>query len=81
MNKLVDSTIVRRRGTDEGGQPATGNSEAVTPRPPVDRRAWIAITAYAIAERRGFAPGHELEEWLEAEKQVHVAILGEGRTV
>jgi hypothetical protein len=35
-----------------------------------DRAALIAISAYYLAERRGFAPGHELEDWLAAEAQV-----------
>lgn len=35
-----------------------------------DRRALIAISAYYLAERRGFTPGHELEDWLAAEAQV-----------
>lgn len=30
----------------------------------------IASAAYLRAERRGFAAGHELEDWLEAEKEV-----------
>jgi hypothetical protein len=29
----------------------------------------IAELAYLKAESRGFAPGHELEDWLEAEGQ------------
>ena len=32
-----------------------------------DRDAKIAELAYFKAENRGFAPGHELEDWLEAE--------------
>jgi hypothetical protein len=35
-----------------------------------DRRDLIAISAYYLAERRGFAPGHELEDWLAAEAKV-----------
>jgi Protein of unknown function (DUF2934) len=31
------------------------------------RRAMIAEAAYLRAERRGFAPGHETEDWLAAE--------------
>lgn len=31
------------------------------------RRALIAKEAYYIAERRGFAPGNEHEDWIEAE--------------
>lgn len=29
----------------------------------------IAIAAYLKAEARGFEPGHELEDWLEAEAE------------
>jgi hypothetical protein len=35
-----------------------------------ERRAAIRLHAYYRAERRGFAPGHELEDWLAAERQV-----------
>jgi hypothetical protein len=34
------------------------------------RRAMIAEAAYLRAERRGFAPGQEHEDWLAAEKEV-----------
>lgn len=34
------------------------------------RRAMIAESAYLRAERRGFAPGHEEEDWIAAEKEV-----------
>lgn len=34
------------------------------------REARIAEQAYWRAERRGFAPGHELEDWLHAEREV-----------
>jgi hypothetical protein len=37
---------------------------------PEARRALIAETAYLRAERRGFAPGHETEDWLAAEVEV-----------
>ena len=30
----------------------------------------IAQRAYRIAERRGFAPGRELDDWLQAEREV-----------
>ncbi len=38
--------------------------------PPRPREALIAERAYFRAERRGFAPGHELEDWLAAEAEV-----------
>ena len=34
------------------------------------RRAMIAENAYLRAEQRGFAPGHETEDWLAAEAEV-----------
>ena len=34
-----------------------------------DRDARIAELAYYKAESRGFEPGHELEDWLEAEQE------------
>ncbi len=30
----------------------------------------IKIAAYFIAEKRGFAPNHALEDWLEAEREI-----------
>lgn len=35
------------------------------------RQRWIAEAAYYRAERRGFSPGRELEDWLEAEKEMN----------
>ncbi len=37
---------------------------------PEARRTMIAEGAYLRAERRGFAPGHETEDWLAAETEV-----------
>ena len=34
------------------------------------RCAMIAEAAYYRAERRGFAPGHELEDWVQAEAEL-----------
>lgn len=42
----------------------------VPARGPEAERALIAELAYYRAERRGFAPGGELEDWLEAEAEV-----------
>jgi Protein of unknown function (DUF2934) len=41
---------------------------------PQRRRALIAEAAYFRAERRGFAPGHEAEDWLAAEVEVDTAL-------
>ncbi|UZR27160.1 DUF2934 domain-containing protein [Methylococcus mesophilus] len=46
-------------------------AEIVFPPPDPDiLHALIAEAAYLRAERRGFAGGGELEDWLEAEKEV-----------
>jgi len=38
------------------------------------RRMMIAEAAYYCAERRGFAPGGELQDWLEAEAQIQARL-------
>ena len=38
------------------------------------RRGMIAEGAYLRAERRGFAPGHEEEDWLAAEAEVEALL-------
>lgn len=44
-----------------------------------DRRAMIAEAAYLRAEGRGFAPGHETEDWLAAEVEVDALLrIGPG---
>ena len=45
-------------------------SEVARLHTPEERHKWIAETAYFMAHRRGFAPGHELSDWLAAEKEV-----------
>lgn len=50
---------------DNGGEPA--DSE---PLPYPTREEKIAIIAYYKAERRGFATSGELDDWLEAEREV-----------
>jgi hypothetical protein len=44
-----------------------------------NRQQLIAVEAYYLAQRRGFAPGHELDDWLEAEFLVDHRLMGEGR--
>lgn len=34
------------------------------------QQAMVAEAAFFLAEARGFAPGHELADWLEAERAV-----------
>ncbi|MCF1184989.1 DUF2934 domain-containing protein [Marichromatium gracile] len=50
---------------------------------PEHRLAMIREAAYYKAERRGFAPGHEREDWVEAEREIdamlaHAQLSGRG---
>ncbi len=46
--------------------------------PPEQRRHYVEMAAYYIAERRGFAPGNPLEDWVQAEAEID-RLLAEGR--
>jgi hypothetical protein len=38
--------------------------------------AMIARAAYLRAKERGFAPGHEVEDWLAAEAEIRAVVAG-----
>jgi hypothetical protein len=42
---------------------------------PEQRAALIAQAAYYRAEKRGFEPGHETEDWLAAEAEVDATLM------
>ncbi len=67
----------RKSGSRARGRKASTTSVMnVTPEV---RRQMIAEAAYFRAEARGFAPGHELEDWLAAEQEVDLIISGGAR--
>lgn len=37
---------------------------------PNDRQRMVRETAYYLAQKRGFAPGHDVEDWVTAERTV-----------
>jgi hypothetical protein len=43
---------------------------------PEDVGTMIATAAYYLAAARNFSPGHELDDWLEAERAVHAGLSG-----
>jgi hypothetical protein len=57
------------------GQKATAASGPASFVGPGQRAALIAKAAYYRAEKRGFAPGHETEDWLAAESEVDEKLL------
>ena len=67
--------------TPPAGGGKAGHVSEMASRTPKDRavdaqarEVMIAEAAYYCAEKRGFATGHELEDWLEAEAQIEVAL-------
>ncbi|MBM4182282.1 MAG: DUF2934 domain-containing protein [Betaproteobacteria bacterium] len=38
----------------------------------------IAVAAYFRAEQRGFSPGQEVDDWLQAEKEIASRATGRG---
>ncbi len=44
---------------------------------PEERQKLIATVAYLIAERRGFMPGKELDDWLQAEAEVDARMIAQ----
>ncbi|MDF1562334.1 MAG: DUF2934 domain-containing protein, partial [Deltaproteobacteria bacterium] len=47
---------------------------------PLMRHRMIAEAAYFEAEHRGFAPGRELDDWLEGERQIDAWLASHQRT-
>jgi len=55
------------------GKAATAQRPAkASPSVPADRESQVRMAAYLRAERRGFAPGYEIEDWLAAEAEFSV---------
>ena len=55
-------------------------AQSVTPPSAAQLQAWIAEAAYYRAERRGFEPGRETEDWLAAEAEVMARMSAGDRT-
>ena len=86
------SGSIRSAGTSQVEEKAAPGRRASPPKPAAEpaastgmtvsedaRRAMIAQAAYLRAERRGFAPGGELEDWMAAEAEVD-ALLRAGNS-
>lgn len=57
-------------------QSFTGNARADIS--PDELRKLISEAAYYRAKQRGFAPGHELEDWIQAEAEVMRRVSSRG---
>jgi len=75
VDALESSKIVLHRGREAAdnrleGRAASEEEGSRWPPSPHQRQQMIAVAAYHRAQRRNFDPGHELEDWLEAEAEV-----------
>jgi hypothetical protein len=67
-----------RKMTDRGVTVAVKSKQAKAEARPIagpsinaqERERFVAQAAYFRAEKRGFAPGYELQDWVEAEAEV-----------
>ena len=62
---------MRGRRAFEWAPPSTPARLAIDP---AELHARIAEAAYFCAERRGFEPGHEIDDWLQAERSIERAL-------
>lgn len=60
----------KTQATKSARKPAIVKSEARPNLVPINIEDEIRQLAYLLAERRGFEPGHEAEDWLAAEHEV-----------
>jgi hypothetical protein len=77
--KTSSPSGARKRAPAAPKESESQNDKKTAPRKPAtratdpsadERRRRVALAAYYRAERRGFAPGHELEDWLAAEAEI-----------
>ena len=73
--KSAAKNAVRKKTTTKKGsmKSTTPSSLDITPE---ERWKMIAVAAYHKAEKRGFATGHEIDDWTEAEKEIDALLLG-----
>jgi hypothetical protein len=73
--KNPDTPAARKRAPRKRVSPPSTDVKYPNFVDPQQRSALIAKAAYLRALDRGFAPGHELEDWLAAEVEVDAELL------
>lgn len=75
---LVVKAPVKKAAPKAGAaKPVAARAKKPRTVPPEQRRNYIEMAAYYIAERRGFVPGNPLEDWVQAEAEID-RLLAEG---
>jgi hypothetical protein len=80
---VVKKTRAPRKKSTAAGSAAEASVAVATPTPmpenapkSEDIGSMIATAAYYLAEARNFSPGHELDDWLAAERAIHARLYG-----
>lgn len=77
VHPRVSKAPAKAKSTKSPARPAARSRDPQVSVPPTqpagdaERRELIAIAAYLRAEKRGFAPGLELDDWLAAESEIN----------
>ncbi len=72
----------RRKAAAARSEPKPRGASAAAERAPAAaREPMIAVAAYYRAERRGFAPGSELDDWLAAEADIEALLASRQKSV
>jgi hypothetical protein len=70
---LYDESAVQRRDAPESKSDASASGAGIAPvssELPPGQHERIAKRAYELAAQRDFRPGQELEDWLQAEREI-----------
>lgn len=78
--KAVPKKAVTRQASPKAAAAKVPGASAAKPKSvaPEQRRNYIEMAAYYIAERRAFAPGNLLDDWVQAEAEID-CLLAAGR--
>jgi len=68
VSKSKGNGAARKSTETDKSDPSSGNSAC-------PREQMIAEAAYFLAERRGFTPGNDLADWLQAKANVEVSLI------
>ncbi len=64
---------IQRPDAPESKSDASASGPGIIPKTAAmspERHEQIAVRAYELAQRRNFTPGNELEDWLQAEREI-----------
>ena len=59
-----------KTGTTQRGKAGSRTRRKATPDPATERLRMVAEAAYYRAQERNFHPGNELDDWLQAERDI-----------